>query len=85
MLALISPAKKLDAESEPPLGDFTVPRLLDNSEELVGTVKGLGKSRLKALMNLSDALTNLNHDRFERYGHALHAEQCQASRVHVPR
>ena len=67
MLALISPAKKLDAESEPPLGDFTVPRLLDNSEELVGTVKGLGKSRLKALMNLSDALTNLNHDRFERY------------------
>ena len=67
MLALISPAKKLDAESEPPLGDFTVPRLLDNSEELVDTVKGLGKSRLKALMNLSDALTNLNHDRFERY------------------
>ena len=67
MLALISPAKKLDTENEPPLGDFTVPQLLDNSEELVDTVKGLGKSRLKALMNLSDALTELNHDRFERY------------------
>ena len=46
MLALISPAKKLDAEldpdlhpeSEPPLGDFTLPRLLDNSQELVDTV-----------------------------------------------
>ena len=67
MLALISPAKKLDAENEPPLGDFTIPQLLDNSEELVDTVKGLGKGRLKALMNLSDALTDLNHDRFERY------------------
>ena len=67
MLALISPAKKLDAEKEPPLGDFTMPQLLDNSEELVDTVKGLGKGRLKALMNLSDALTELNHTRYERY------------------
>ncbi len=75
MLALISPAKKLDAEldpelhpeSEPPLGDFTLPRLLDNSQELVDTVKDLGKGRLKALMKLSDALTDLNHARYERY------------------
>ncbi len=71
MLALISPAKKLDAEldteSEPPLGDFTLPRLLDNSQELVDTVKDLGKGRLKALMNLSDTLTDLNHARYARY------------------
>ena len=67
MLALISPAKKLDAENEPALGDFTVPQLLDNSEELVDTVKGLGEGRLKALMNLSDSLTELNHARYERY------------------
>ena len=67
MLALISPAKKLDTENEPPLGDFTLPQLLDNSEKLVATVQRLGKSRLKALMNLSDALTDLNHARYERY------------------
>ena len=67
MLALISPAKKLDTDSEPPLGDFTLPKLLDNSEELVETVKRLGKNRLKALMKLSDALTDLNHTRYERY------------------
>ena len=75
MLALISPAKKLDAElepeldpgNEPPPGDFTLPRLLDNSQELVDTVKNLGKDRLKALMNLSDALTDLNHARYARY------------------
>ena len=67
MLALISPAKKLDTDNEPPLRDFTVPQLLDNSAELVDAVKGLGKDRLKALMNLSDALTELNHDRYERY------------------
>ncbi len=67
MLALISPAKKLDAENEAPLGDFSMPQLLNNSEELVDTVKGLGKGRLKALMKLSDALTDLNHARYERY------------------
>ena len=67
MLALISPAKKLDTENEPPLGDFTIPQLLDDSEELVDTVKGLGKGRLKALMNLSDTLTELNHARYEAY------------------
>ena len=67
MLALISPAKKLDADNEAPFGDFTMPQLLDNSDELVDTVKGLGKARLKALMNLSDSLTELNHARYERY------------------
>lgn len=67
MLALISPAKKLDADNEPPLGDFTLPQLLGNSEELVDTLKSLGKRRLKALMNLSDALTELNHARYEQY------------------
>ena len=67
MLALISPAKKLDADNEPPLGDFTLPQQLDNSAELVGTVRNLGKARLKALMSLSDALTELNHGRYERY------------------
>jgi len=67
VLALISPAKKLDTENEPPVGDFTLPRLLDNSEKLVTALRRLSKRRLKALMNLSDALTDLNHERFERY------------------
>ncbi len=67
MLALISPAKRLDTDNEPPLGDFTLPQLLENSEELVDTVKGLGKDELKALMNLSDALTELNHARYQQY------------------
>ncbi len=67
MLALISPAKRLDTDNEPPLGDFSMPQLLYNSEVLVDTVKDLGKGRLKALMNLSDALTELNHARYKRY------------------
>ena len=46
MLALISPAKKLDTDNEPPLGDFTMPQLLDDSEELVDTVKGLGNDEM---------------------------------------
>ncbi len=67
MLALISPAKKLDTENEPPLGDFTLPQLLDNSDKLVTAVRRLSKRRLKALMNLSDDLTELNHERYQRY------------------
>ena len=67
MLALISPAKKLDTDSEAPLDDFTVPQLLDKSGELVDTVKDLGKTKLKSLMKISDALTELNHARFEQY------------------
>ena len=67
MLALISPAKRLDAENDVPFSDFTMPGLLDESQELVDTVKGLGKGRLKALMKLSDALTDLNYARYERY------------------
>ena len=54
MLALISPAKKLDTEKDAPLGDFTVPQHLDNSGELVDTVKELGKAKLKALMKLTE-------------------------------
>ena len=50
MLALITPAKRLDTENEPPTGDFTIPHLLDNSEELVDTVKRLGKGRLKGFV-----------------------------------
>ena len=67
MLALISPAKKLDVENEMPLDDFTMPGLLDESQELVEAVRKLGKGGLKALMKLSVTLTDLNYARYERY------------------
>ena len=68
MLALISPAKKLDTENEPPYRRLHDTPAAGRQRRARGdVVKRLGKSRLKALMNLSDALTELNHARYEAY------------------
>lgn len=67
MLALVSPAKKLDAESPAPVSAFTQPDFLDDSQELVDELKAMPKSRLKALMKLSDKLADLNYARYQHY------------------
>lgn len=67
MLALISPAKKLDFESEWLGDEHSQPQLLEHSAELVGELKSLSKPRLQGLMKLSDNLGELNHARFQRF------------------
>ena len=67
MLALISPAKKMDFESEWDLDQYTQPNFLDHSKELVNVLKRLPVSRLQGLMKLSDKLGALNYDRYQRY------------------
>lgn len=67
MLALISPAKKLDFETEQNLESYTQSDFLDHSKELVDTVKRLSPSRLQSLMKLSDKLGELNYQRYQRY------------------
>ncbi|MGM0576435.1 MAG: peroxide stress protein YaaA [Myxococcota bacterium] len=67
MLAVISPAKKLDLE--PPERDlpFTEPRLLEDAEALVEVARRLSREDLKRLMKISDRLADLNHERFQRF------------------
>lgn len=67
MLALISPAKKLDFDSEISVTGFTQPVLLDHSKELVKTLKKLKANDLKKLMKLSDNLSELNYDRYQSF------------------
>lgn len=67
MLALISPAKKLDFETPHHIKKSTQPDLLDHSQELVDTVKRLTPSHLQSLMKLSDKLSQLNYDRYQSY------------------
>jgi cytoplasmic iron level regulating protein YaaA (DUF328/UPF0246 family) len=67
MLALLSPAKKLD---ETPLEvrlPVTRPCFADDTEQLMKTTRRLGVSDLKALMHISDALAELNHARFQTW------------------
>ncbi len=67
MLALISPAKKLDFETEQNVDNFTQPDFLEHSQELVSKLKELSTSRLQTLMKVSDKLGELNYNRYQRF------------------
>ncbi len=76
MLAILSPAKKLDLD---PLRKAhqklatTQPALLADAITLHGVVKKLSVKKLGELMDLSEALATLNHERFQSWDarHAL--------------
>jgi cytoplasmic iron level regulating protein YaaA (DUF328/UPF0246 family) len=66
MLALLSPAKKLDLDTPPTTGIHTQPKLLDHAEQLMGITRGLSTGDLRDLMGISDALAELNQERFQQ-------------------
>lgn len=65
MLALISPAKTLDYETALPSSNFTQPRLLDQSEQLIEVCRELSASQLSSLMSVSEKIAQLNVARFQ--------------------
>ncbi|MHA3097108.1 peroxide stress protein YaaA [Acinetobacter brisouii] len=65
MLALISPAKTLDYETALPSSNFTQPRLLDQSEQLIDVCRELSASQLASLMSVSEKIAQLNVARFQ--------------------
>lgn len=70
MLAVLSPAKKLDMtplEGVHKNSEATAPELWSESTELLKTVRHLSRAKLKALMTLSDDLANLNYQRFQDF------------------
>ena len=67
MLCVISPAKKLDFETEPKDAPFTQPQFLDETKTLVKAVRRLGRNKLKHTMKLSDKLADLNYQRFQAF------------------
>ena len=67
MLSIISPAKKLDFETEPLSSNFSQPVLLDRSEILVKKAKRLSRTALGRTMRLSDKLADLNYQRFQDF------------------
>jgi len=67
MLAVISPAKTLDYKRPlPPLAP-TQPRFADEAETLAAAAAKLSKKKLGALMHISDALAELNVDRYRSF------------------
>jgi len=67
MLILLSPAKTLDFETAPRTKQLSTPTFLDESEKLVTTLRKYKPKRLGKLMNISDALAELNVERFQSW------------------
>jgi len=67
MLALISPAKKLDYESPPVTEHYTQPDFLDDSQQLIAQLKHYAPHELAHLMKLSDKLSLLNAERYNAW------------------
>ena len=67
MLAIVSPAKKLDFSPLERQLAHSVPEFTDDAVTLVESVRKLSRSELQNLMKLSDALTDLNFQRFKGY------------------
>lgn len=66
MLVVISPAKRLDMTPVPEVA-HSQPAYQDAANDLAGYAQKLSKAKLKSLMGLSDALTQLNFDRFKAF------------------
>ena len=66
MLICISPAKKLNW-AQVALPDMTTPAFASDTAELVQAARGLSAGDLAKLMKISDALANLNYDRFHNF------------------
>lgn len=64
MLAVISPAKSLDFESEIPSVNLSESRFPEETKRLAVGIKNLTKSKLKGIMPVSDKLIALNRGRY---------------------
>lgn len=67
MLILLSPAKKLDFESDTFRKEFTLPTMLTDTEILAEKAKSMSALDLKNLMGISDKLAELNVARFKDF------------------
>jgi len=64
MLMLLSPAKSLDYETPPVTDRHTLPQFVSESAALVEVLKPLTPAQIATLMDLSDALSQLNVARY---------------------
>lgn len=67
MLLLLSPAKKLDYDSPVRTRLHTQPLFVDQASELIGVLRTKSKQDIADLMKLSDALAQLNVQRYAEW------------------
>lgn len=67
MLTVISPAKTLDYETPAKIKRFTVPKFLEDSENLVKILKKYSTSDIAKFMGVSEKIAELNVERFNAW------------------
>ncbi|WP_052545846.1 peroxide stress protein YaaA [Enhygromyxa salina] len=67
MLAVLSPAKKLDFSPASASVHPTTPSLMKDAESLMRTTRGLSQTKIRELMHLSADLAKLNYDRYHSF------------------
>lgn len=77
MFIVISPAKTLDYDSPLAFEQYTQPRLLTHSAELIACCRQLTASQLADLMKISDKLAQLNSERFHAWQPDFHLQNAR--------
>jgi cytoplasmic iron level regulating protein YaaA (DUF328/UPF0246 family) len=67
MLVVVSPAKKMDFETQAPTQDYSTCEFLDTSNKLIKDLKKLEVNDIAKLMKLSDPLAQLNFSRYKTF------------------
>ena len=67
MLVLLSPSKTLNLESEIKTDNFTKPKLLKYSKELLKEFKNYSSEDLEKMMKVSKKIADLNYERFHNF------------------
>lgn len=77
ILMVVSPAKSLDYESELALTRHTLPDYASDARELVDQLRTFTPARLSQLMDISDALAQLNVARYEAFSDTFTFENAR--------
>ncbi|NOY26231.1 MAG: peroxide stress protein YaaA [Oligoflexia bacterium] len=77
MLALLSPAKRLDFDTPPAVSAHSRPQMLDQTARLIETARKLSQDKLRELMGISPALAKLNAVRFQRLSTELDLDNAK--------
>lgn len=67
MIAIVSPAKSLDYETEQKMPPATQPRLSALTDQLLAAAKKMSIEDLMAKMKISQSLAQLNYDRYQNF------------------
>ena len=79
MKVIVSPAKKLDFETASPVTKATQPRFLEESDQLIKTLRTYTTGEISKLMKLSDQLAELNTSRYKEYHTPFTKENAKQS------